>query len=115
MESLDTIGKRLKWARKNAQLSQHDLEEKSGVAQSVISRLERGTLKKSTNLVMLANACNVSVFWLQTGHGDPMAVLMPSKFPELEHAVEKFNLNEDEMKTVERHAIDYAMQLFLNK
>ncbi len=110
-----SFGERLKAARTQAGLSQYDLEEKSGVKQSIISRLERGILKKSTDIVSLANACNVSVYWLQTGQGEKNSVMRLSNFEELDRAVEKFGLTDEEICKVRKHALEFATQLFLNK
>ncbi len=108
---LDTIGKRLKWARKRAGLSQHDM----GVAQSIVSKLERGQSNKTSHIVELANVCKVSAFWLQTGLGHPNDTQRLSHFEELDHAVEKFNLTEEEIEKVKKHALDYATKIFLQK
>ncbi|HAV1412765.1 helix-turn-helix transcriptional regulator [Vibrio parahaemolyticus] len=111
LQELDTIGKRLRWARKQRKLSQHDL----GVPQSLVSKLERGQMTSTKHIFELADACKVSVFWLQTGLGHPNAVQRLSRFEELDHAVEKFGLTDDEIDKVLKSALHEAMQIFLSK
>lgn len=65
------MGQRLKFAREQAKLTQTQLATKSGVAQSDISKLERGDMAKSTGLPALARALLCDVDWLETGEGDP--------------------------------------------
>jgi transcriptional regulator with XRE-family HTH domain len=68
---VDTLGSRLKIARIQAGLTQTQLAEKAGVAQSDISKLERGDMAKTTGLPALARALLCDVDWLDTGEGDP--------------------------------------------
>jgi phage repressor protein C with HTH and peptisase S24 domain len=65
---------RLKLARKNAKLTQKDVEK--GIAnmkQSTYSELERGASKSTSRIVDLANLFNVSTDWLASGKGDMLA------------------------------------------
>jgi phage repressor protein C with HTH and peptisase S24 domain len=66
---MDTLGKRLKHARKERGLTQQQLEVASGVKQSDISKLERGESNTTTQLVKLARALGCSAEWLDTGNG----------------------------------------------
>lgn len=63
----DDIGKRLGEARAHAALTQKQLAEKSGVSQQMISKLEQGQSKGTTDLVPIAIACGVSPEWLFSG------------------------------------------------
>jgi transcriptional regulator with XRE-family HTH domain len=65
------IGGRVKEKRLELEMSQEELAKLSGLTQSTISSLERGTSKTSGNIATLANALNVNALWLQTGRGDP--------------------------------------------
>lgn len=63
------FGKRLRAARKYAQLTQEELAEKSGVPQQTISKLERGDQDTSSHTVHLAVACGVRPQWLAMEEG----------------------------------------------
>lgn len=65
-----TLGDRLRKARDHAGLTQKQLEDKSGVSQKTISKIERGDQDNSTQVVQLARACGVSIDWLATETGD---------------------------------------------
>ena len=67
---MDTLAKRLKFAREKRKLTQEQLSELSGVAQSDISKYERGKSLKTTNLVSLAKALDCNPEWLDTGDGN---------------------------------------------
>lgn len=67
---LETVGSRLKKARKYAGLTQVELAKKSGSKQGVISDLESGRNESSTKLVEMAEAMGVSAKWLATGEGN---------------------------------------------
>jgi len=71
MNVVETLGERLKFAREQAKLTQTQLAARSGVAQSDISKLERGDMAKSTGLPALARALRCDIDWLDTGEGDP--------------------------------------------
>lgn len=66
---MDTLAKRLRFARKERELTQEQLAEASGVKQSDISKLERGTSQTTTGLVRLASALHCHPEWLDTGDG----------------------------------------------
>lgn len=63
------LATRLKRARKFAKLTQSGLEERSGVSQKTISKIERGDQETSSQVVQLAGACGVDPKWLATGQG----------------------------------------------
>lgn len=62
---------RLKHARKLRGMTQHDLEERSGVSQQAISHIESGKRGPSALTFELARALAVNPDWLGTGRGDP--------------------------------------------
>lgn len=64
---METIGTRLKIARKNARLTQAGLSAKSGITQQMISKLESGQSHQTTGVLSLARACGVSPDWLENG------------------------------------------------
>lgn len=64
---MNTIGERLRLARKNARLSQAALAEASGVSQQMISKLEVGKAESTGDIVKLARACGVDADWLEDG------------------------------------------------
>lgn len=63
----ETLATRLKNARKAAKLTQEQLQELSGVPQSVISKTERGERRNPEGLLELAKALKVDAYWLKTG------------------------------------------------
>ncbi len=66
-----TLGERLRIAREDhAGLTQKQLEEKSGVPQQMISKIENGYQKRCSYIVELADACGVRPQWLQMGKGE---------------------------------------------
>ena len=70
VEEFDTIGKRLRWTRKERKLTQQDLASRSGVKQSDISKIERDEIQRPTGLLALARALRCNPDWLDTGDGD---------------------------------------------
>lgn len=58
------LDERLRKARKQANLTQVQLAERSGVTQQMISKLETGRSKETADLVALAVACGVRAEWL---------------------------------------------------
>lgn len=70
VEELDTIGKRLRWARKERKLTQQQLSARSDVNQSDISKIERDEIQRPTGLLALARALRCNPDWLDTGDGD---------------------------------------------
>jgi phage repressor protein C with HTH and peptisase S24 domain len=67
---MDTLAKRVKFARKFRKLSQDQLAELSGLRQPDISKIERGEILKTTGLLALARALQCSPNWLDTGDGE---------------------------------------------
>ena len=67
-EGLDSFGKRLAYARKQAGLTQKQLAEKMGVSASAISGYETGKREPDqTRIKALSDTLKVSVGWLVTG------------------------------------------------
>ena len=67
---LDTVGERLKKARKYAGMTQVDLARAVGAKQGAISDLENGRNHSSTKLVQMAVCIGVDAEWLSTGKGE---------------------------------------------
>ncbi|OQR35335.1 hypothetical protein BWR15_15495 [Pseudomonas sp. T] len=65
--SLDSVGKRVAYARKYRSLTQQELADRAGIAQSSLASLEAGRNKGTRNLVDLANALDVPADWLHSG------------------------------------------------
>lgn len=75
---MDTLGKRLKYARTEvAGITQQLLADASGVKQQMISKLETGASSETADVVALAIVCGVRPQWLATGKG-PMTDDAPS-------------------------------------
>ena len=67
---LNTVGERLKKARKHAQMTQVDLAKAVDAKQGAISDLENGRNHSSTKLVQMALCTGVNPEWLSTGKGE---------------------------------------------
>lgn len=65
-----TAGQRLKMARKQAQMTQHQLAAAAKVAQSAIGNIEAGSRGFGSSVIQIARALNVSPDWLATGDGE---------------------------------------------
>jgi phage repressor protein C with HTH and peptisase S24 domain len=63
------LSERIKAARRHAGLTQRELAEKVGIAQTAISQLESGKTLRSSYLYQLAMACQVSPMWMLSGIG----------------------------------------------
>ncbi len=65
---MDTMGKRLRWARERLGMSQIDVASKLGITNISISNYERGHREPdNATLIRFAELYNVSVQWLVTG------------------------------------------------
>ncbi|MEE6042393.1 XRE family transcriptional regulator [Avibacterium paragallinarum] len=64
---MESLGQRLKTARKEAGLTQTQLAELIGVSQNAIQKIEAGGDTKHT--FALASALGINPIWLQTGNG----------------------------------------------
>lgn len=70
-KNLIRLGERVRQVRKESNLSQQKVSEKSGLALRTISRIERGLMNPSFEvLVMLATGLGVSVEYLFTYSSD---------------------------------------------
>lgn len=87
---METLAKRVKAARTKAGLRQEDVAAASGLKQSDISKIENGSIQKTTGIVALARALGVDPDWLATGEGEmvraapatpvgPLALLSPEE------------------------------------
>ncbi|QQE82910.1 XRE family transcriptional regulator [Pseudomonas putida] len=63
------LSERIRAARLHAGLTQRDLAEKIGIAQTAISQLESGKTQRSSYLMAIASTCGVSSAWLAEGWG----------------------------------------------
>lgn len=87
--SMTTLGQRLRIARDHAGLTQADLADKAGVAQSAVSRIEREQADTSGYVATFAKICGVRTDWLALDDGemlevDPNEIMeMIKKNPEL--------------------------------
>lgn len=67
---LNTVGERLKKARKHAKMTQVDLAKAVDAKQGAISDLENGRNHSSTKLIQMALCTGVNPEWLSTGKGE---------------------------------------------
>lgn len=118
MEHLETFADRLKWARTEhgQKISQKDLAELSGISQATINKLEKGQLKSTSKIVAIADALCVSVHWLESGNGKPENTLVSlTKLNRLEETLEKLGLTDEQIKRVEKAALEEAMKIILEQ
>ncbi len=77
------LSERIKAARLHAGLTQSQLAQKVGIAQTAISQLESGKTLRSSYVMDIASICGVSLFWLAEGQGpmlrDPALMAAPTK------------------------------------
>lgn len=98
---LDTIGKRLKKARKHADMTQIELASAVDAKQGAISDLENGRNNSSTKLVQMAICTGVNAEWLSTGKGEMVTVsndeatAMPHMIPVLNYTEVTNNSSQD--------------------
>lgn len=71
LNPMKTMGERIKWARKQADLSQEQLGKAAGVSKGAVSLWESSQTKnlKNTNLYAVAAATGVRAEWLVSGKG----------------------------------------------
>ena len=67
---MNTLGKRLKAARKSKGFTQQELEKLSGVSQQLISKIESEKIESTTEVFNLAEVLDVNAKWLATGSGE---------------------------------------------
>lgn len=87
---MNTLGKRLKLARKNKGFTQQELEKLSGVSQQLISKIESEKIESTTEVFNLAEALDVNAKWLATGNGE--MTLESSSTPTGEFSREDLNI-----------------------
>ena len=68
--ALDTLAARMKFARERAKLTQKQLAELSVMRQPDISKIELGSIQKTTGIARLAMALKVEPEWLELGNGE---------------------------------------------
>lgn len=111
---MQNLAERLRWARNRMGLSQSELAEEAGLTQATVNKLESGKNKSTSSIVELADALKVRIHWLHTGHGAPELEDVPHEvvFGKLEEAVSKLGLSEEQIKQVEKVALEEAFKIF---
>lgn len=71
MDTLDTLAKRLVWARTRKDLTQEELAKKAGVSQGTIGNLEAGIRDTARKITSIARALDVDANWLADNKGAP--------------------------------------------
>ena len=75
IRDMDTLGKRLIWAREQKGLTQEGLAKLGGVSQGTIGNLEAGIRQTARRIVDIAAALDVDPNWLANGRGSPESKL----------------------------------------
>lgn len=78
---MKTIGERLAWARKQRKLSQQQVADRAGIAQSTIASAEKAHREKPRELLSIARALGVDPYWLETGTGEWQPVVAGDEPP----------------------------------
>jgi phage repressor protein C with HTH and peptisase S24 domain len=76
----ESVGTRLRLARKRLGWNQEQLQAATGIKQSAISKIERGAQKSTTDIAVLANALGVNALWLSTGQGPMLSYSSSGNF-----------------------------------
>lgn len=76
---MNTLGKRLKQARKARNMTQKELESRSGVSQQFISKIEQEKIENTTEVFNLSEALKISAKWLATGSGNMTEDVMTAR------------------------------------
>lgn len=66
---MDSLGDRIKSVREALGISRPDLARRTGVGYSTIAEIERGGMRSTTKLHVIARELGVSDEWLATGRG----------------------------------------------
>ncbi len=94
-----TLGERLKISRKKKELSLAKVGEHTGVTQSYLSKIERGTRQPSLDLLHdLSKLYEVDLKWLIEGFQQETnneSLLLKRKKEELVELINKINISED--------------------
>ncbi|CAM5198690.1 hypothetical protein CDEF62S_03530 [Castellaniella defragrans] len=113
---MDTFASRLKYARNLRHLSQEALARKCGLSQSAISSYESGARKDPSKILSLADALDVSVYWLGEGLG-PMLPSHATGLPLGENTWPFASINPSlfwSLTAHEREAAERALSAFID-
>ncbi|HIF9521128.1 TPA: helix-turn-helix domain-containing protein [Photobacterium damselae] len=113
---MENIGSRLLYARKMKGFSQSDLADLIGVQQAIISKIERGKVSSTKNILELAAALDVTPTWLAMGTGQMQSDLTPlsHELKRLHITLENMELTEIEISSIVDEAIIKASKLKIN-
>lgn len=67
---MNTLAERVKYAREQKGLSQHEVADKANISQPTYFKIENGLTQKPRNILDIATALNVNPQWLATGQGE---------------------------------------------
>lgn len=105
---MDTIGKRIRAARKANNLTLIDIKNITGLSTGNLSELENDKFLPSANaLIQFKKLFNVSIDWILTGEEPDYATELQA-FKEMKEAYIISEYNEDEIKMIESYRkLDY--------
>ena len=105
---MDTIGKRIRAARKANNLTLIDIKNITGLSTGNLSEQENDKFLPSANaLIQFKKLFNVSIDWILTGE-EPNYATNPQAFNEMKEAYIISEYTEDEIKMIESYRkLDY--------
>jgi len=109
------IATRVRDTRIELELTQRELGRRCGLHQATISAIEKGVVKGTLKIAMLADALGVNVDWLVSGQGDKqrkksMAVHYP---PTISNVLSISKKNQEDVNTVIALIDEHGTQVIL--
>lgn len=94
--NIESLGDRVKKARKHAGLTQVQLAKKVETSQGAISDIENGRNKESSSLFDIAKVTGVSADWLINNHGEMLGAPKTASIDELRAQIEQMQSKGDD-------------------
>lgn len=105
---METFASRVSSRRVELGMTQGEVATQSGLKQPDISKIERGLILKTTELLGLAGALKCNPYWLESGKG-PIEARAIDKFPTLEDQILRHVVNlATLLQAVPRETVDVA-------
>lgn len=73
---MNTIGERIKWLRKDKDMTQQEFSERLGIKRNTVAQYETGKNKPLDSVIaLICSKFAVNESWLRTGEGEPYVQL----------------------------------------